>query len=155
MFGGLLASAIAKMDGIRGYSSWRWVFILEGLLTMALSVVAFIWIPDFPEDVHWLSKEETQFVAARVGIDHGAKSVRVADVLLFFADIKNLLRGLMYFGMLMSSDSLHILFANPSPLATVVPIYCERCQFFQSLPMSMVLTSSIPAQRSPTSLQPL
>ena len=27
-FGGLLASAIGKMDGMRGYSGWRWIFIL-------------------------------------------------------------------------------------------------------------------------------
>lgn len=31
-FGGLLASAIGKMEGLRGYSGWRWIFILEGLL---------------------------------------------------------------------------------------------------------------------------
>ena len=27
-FGGLLASAIGKMDGLRGYRGWRWVFII-------------------------------------------------------------------------------------------------------------------------------
>lgn len=31
-FGGLLASAIGKMDGIQGYRGWRWVFIL-GMLS--------------------------------------------------------------------------------------------------------------------------
>ena len=133
MFGGLLASAIAKMDGIRGYSSWRWVFILEGLLTIALSVVAFFCISDFPEDAHWLSKEEKQFVAARVGTEDGAQSVRVADVLLFFTDIKNILGGLMFFGMLKSCESLKVLFADSSPPATVVPIYCERSHFSLSL----------------------
>ncbi|KAJ3486621.1 hypothetical protein NLG97_g6576 [Lecanicillium saksenae] len=29
-FGGLLAAAIGKMDGLRGYKGWRWIFILEG-----------------------------------------------------------------------------------------------------------------------------
>ena len=29
-FGGLLASAIGLMDGERGYSGWRWIFIIEG-----------------------------------------------------------------------------------------------------------------------------
>lgn len=29
-FGGLLASAIGKMDGVAGYSGWRWIFIIEG-----------------------------------------------------------------------------------------------------------------------------
>lgn len=27
-FGGLLASAIGKMDGVGGYGGWRWIFIL-------------------------------------------------------------------------------------------------------------------------------
>ena len=27
-FGGLLASAIGKMSGTRGYLGWRWIFIL-------------------------------------------------------------------------------------------------------------------------------
>ena len=27
-FGGLLASAIGKMDGLRGYHGWRWIFII-------------------------------------------------------------------------------------------------------------------------------
>lgn len=27
-FGGLLATAIGKMDGVRSYRGWRWVFIL-------------------------------------------------------------------------------------------------------------------------------
>jgi MFS family permease len=30
-FGGLLAFSVGKMDGVAGYSGWRWIFILEGL----------------------------------------------------------------------------------------------------------------------------
>lgn len=30
-FGGLLASAIGKMNGLRGYLGWRWIFILVRL----------------------------------------------------------------------------------------------------------------------------
>ena len=37
-FGGLLASAIGKMNGMRGYLAWRWIFILEGILTMAVAL---------------------------------------------------------------------------------------------------------------------
>lgn len=29
-FGGLLAAAIAKMDGVGGKRGWQWIFILEG-----------------------------------------------------------------------------------------------------------------------------
>ncbi|KAK8118187.1 uncharacterized protein PG998_006468 [Apiospora kogelbergensis] len=37
-FSGLLAFAIAKMDGIGGMEGWRWIFILEGLLTVVMGV---------------------------------------------------------------------------------------------------------------------
>ena len=49
-FAGLLASAIGKMDHIRGYSAWRWIFILEGILTCVCSVAAFFLVAGFPED---------------------------------------------------------------------------------------------------------
>ena len=35
-FGGLLASAIGKMNGMRGYNGWRWIFILGICLLRAL-----------------------------------------------------------------------------------------------------------------------
>lgn len=54
-FGGLLASAIGKMDGIRGYRGWRWVFILEGLLTILVGLIFFIGFPGFLEDAVSLS----------------------------------------------------------------------------------------------------
>lgn len=61
-FGGLLASAIAKMDGIRGYSSWRWIFILEGIATILVGVSSYFLVSDFSEDVNWLNEEERRFV---------------------------------------------------------------------------------------------
>lgn len=55
-FGGLLASAIGKMDGIRGYRGWRWVFILEGLLTIVVGLIFFIGFPGFLEDAVSLAR---------------------------------------------------------------------------------------------------
>jgi len=31
-FGGLLAAAISKMEGVGGLHAWSWIFILEGWL---------------------------------------------------------------------------------------------------------------------------
>ena len=44
-FGGLLASAIGKMNGLRGYLGWRWIFILEGTLTAVVAIIFFFVIP--------------------------------------------------------------------------------------------------------------
>lgn len=40
--GGLLAAAILSMDGFGGLAGWRWLFLLEGLPTIALG--AFFWV---------------------------------------------------------------------------------------------------------------
>ena len=101
MFGGLLASAIANMQGVRGYSSWRWIFILEGIATIVISVVAYFLIADFPTEARWLTAEERTFVIARTAHDDGTASpITVRKVGSFFGDFKNLVGGLMYFSRL-------------------------------------------------------
>jgi MFS family permease len=49
-FGGLLASAIGKMDYVRGYRGWRWIFILEGCFTVLVGIVFLFTFPTFPEE---------------------------------------------------------------------------------------------------------
>jgi sugar phosphate permease len=48
-FGGLLASAIGRMDYVRGFRGWRWIFIIEGCFTVVLGVVFLFTFPSFPE----------------------------------------------------------------------------------------------------------
>ena len=99
MFGGLLASAIANMQGVRGYNSWRWVFILEGIVTIIIGIAAYFLVADFPADARWLSPEEREFVLARTATDDGVASpVTASKVVSFFANVKNLIGGFMYFG---------------------------------------------------------
>ncbi|KAI1105327.1 putative allantoate permease [Jackrogersella minutella] len=98
-FGGLLASAIAKMDGIRGLSNWRWIFILEGILTIVVAIAAFFFVSDFPSDASWLSETERQFVLSKTRgheIESEGKVTR-QDLIEFFKDPKNYLGALMYF----------------------------------------------------------
>ena len=49
-FGGLLASAIGKMDFMRGYRGWRWIFILEGVVTVLFGILFLFTFPSFPEE---------------------------------------------------------------------------------------------------------
>ena len=65
-FSGLLAYGIAKMDGVGGYEGWRWIFILEGILTVLVALVAFFTIYDFPETAKFLTKEEKEWVIHRL-----------------------------------------------------------------------------------------
>ena len=47
-FGGLLARAIAEMNGVAGMGGWAWIFILEGILTFVVGSTGFWFIHDSP-----------------------------------------------------------------------------------------------------------
>ncbi|TIA56245.1 MFS general substrate transporter [Aureobasidium pullulans] len=70
-FGGLLAYALAKMDGIGGYSGWRWIFIIEGLLTVIVGIIARFWVCDWPETANFLTEEERTMLTTRLQTDSG------------------------------------------------------------------------------------
>lgn len=61
-FSGLLAYAIAKMNGIGGYEGWRWIFIVEGLASVLIGAMCFFALPDSPSRSKWLSADEARFL---------------------------------------------------------------------------------------------
>ncbi|BCR90239.1 allantoate permease family MFS transporter [Aspergillus chevalieri] len=69
-FGGILAWGIAHMKGVGGYNGWRWIFILEGLLTVVMSVVAYFWVYNYPTTAEFLTEEERQFIHDRLKNDN-------------------------------------------------------------------------------------
>ncbi|KAF5328818.1 hypothetical protein D9619_011500 [Psilocybe cf. subviscida] len=68
-FSGLLAAAIANMEGIGGKAAWQWIFILEGLATIVIAFASFWAIEDFPISARFLSDEERRFVIERLKND--------------------------------------------------------------------------------------
>lgn len=61
-FSGLLAAAISQMDGVGDYEGWRWIFILEGLLTFLVAVASFWWFPKYPKNATFLTEREREYV---------------------------------------------------------------------------------------------
>ncbi|KAJ5492113.1 Major facilitator superfamily domain general substrate transporter [Penicillium expansum] len=65
-----VAWLLGYMDGVRGLSAWRWVFIIEGIITVLFSGVIFLVLPDYPKSPRsskWLSLREQEFIEARLG----------------------------------------------------------------------------------------
>ena len=54
------------MDGVGGYEGWRWIFILEGILTVLVACIAFFTIFDFPETAKFLTEPERAWVVHRL-----------------------------------------------------------------------------------------
>ena len=79
-FSGLLAAAIAQMDGVGGYEGWRWIFILEGVVTVVLGLMTFFLLIDTPELSHgWLDAQEIRFLQLQGFIKQGGRFNAGAD----------------------------------------------------------------------------
>lgn len=70
-FSGFLAYLLAKMDGVGGYEGWRWIFIIEGLITVVIALVAFFVIAPWPEDCRFLTPHEKDMLLERLAVDRG------------------------------------------------------------------------------------
>jgi sugar phosphate permease len=57
------------MDGMANLSGWRWLFILQGAVTLVLAIVAFFVLPDEPLTTHWLTPEERTLAHERIARD--------------------------------------------------------------------------------------
>ncbi|KAK7752556.1 hypothetical protein SLS62_005524 [Diatrype stigma] len=68
-FGGLLAAGIERMDGIGNLEGWRWIFILEGLLTIVFGVASFWMVYDFPAEARFLTDADRARVIHRLSLD--------------------------------------------------------------------------------------
>ncbi|CAN8105794.1 unnamed protein product [Discula destructiva] len=98
---GLLANAIANMRGVGGYSAWRWIFIIEGLVTVVFGAVSKIFIADWPETAKFLNDEERKILVAKLSRDHGGAKMDHLDkraAKRVFSDWKVYCGIFMYFG---------------------------------------------------------
>ncbi|KAI8191991.1 Pantothenate transporter liz1 [Colletotrichum sp. SAR 10_86] len=68
-FGGFIQTGIhSSMDGLHGLSGWRWLFIIDGLMTIPVAIYGFIFFPDTPHTTKafYLTEEERKLAASRV-----------------------------------------------------------------------------------------
>lgn len=68
-FSGLLAYAIAHMDGVAGYRGWRWIFIIEGAATVIIAALAYFVIPDWPQTAKFLKENDRNLLIRRLALD--------------------------------------------------------------------------------------
>ncbi|KAI9926087.1 hypothetical protein MW887_004548 [Aspergillus wentii] len=100
---GLLAYGLSYMDGIRGYSSWRWIFILEGIATVVIAAIAKLFIVDWPETARFLSEADREILLVRLKTDqqrYRMDRLNKTAVRHILGDGKIYLGTLMYLGVL-------------------------------------------------------
>lgn len=76
---GAIAYGVGHMNQAGNLSAWRWLFILEGLPCLILSVAIFFFLPKYPETAQWLTEEEKSILQASFGanISRGYATLQV------------------------------------------------------------------------------
>lgn len=66
LLGGLLAYGALQIQDFLGIVGWQWLFLIEGIPTMFLSLICLYVLPDRPEQATWLSSSERYIAHERL-----------------------------------------------------------------------------------------
>ncbi|KAL0575233.1 hypothetical protein V5O48_006724, partial [Marasmius crinis-equi] len=76
-----LATAILKMRGVGGLSGWRYLFLIEGILTLFVGLISFVMLPAGPTQTKawyrpkgWFDEKEETIMVNRILRDDPSKS---------------------------------------------------------------------------------
>ena len=72
VFMGVVAGALLDLHGRFGLAGWQWLFLVEGLPAVALSVVFLLFLPDEPAKATWLTEAERAWIADGLAADRVA-----------------------------------------------------------------------------------
>lgn len=88
-FSGLISAGITNgMDGLHGLRAWKWLFIIEGTITIGIAFVAYFVLPNFPRTTSWLTENERQLAIWRLDEDIGEDDWVGSEQQTFFHGMK-------------------------------------------------------------------
>lgn len=79
-FSGLIGAGIlSNMQGVLGHAAWRWLFWIEGAITMFIAIASAFILPDLPHNARGFTEEERQIAQLRMIEDAGEADTDSAD----------------------------------------------------------------------------
>jgi MFS family permease len=69
-FSGLIAAGVfAGLDQKHGLAGWRWLFLIQGVVTVGVAILSVFLLPNSPLQTRWLTPEERQMAHDRIARD--------------------------------------------------------------------------------------
>lgn len=85
MFGGYLqAAAYTNLNGVHGMAGWRWLFIIDGCISLPIAFASYWLFPGLPTSPKpwWLSPREHDLARARMRTDGMSESKKIGKRML-------------------------------------------------------------------------
>lgn len=104
-FGGVIAYGVGNLDGAHGWRAWQFLFLIEGVITIAAGFACFWCLPQFPhmydhKTTMWLKPDELEYAQLRIkyanGPDAPTYSFRWSDVIAAAKDRKTFFMMMMF-----------------------------------------------------------
>ncbi|KAJ9225356.1 hypothetical protein DTO169C6_2386 [Paecilomyces variotii] len=93
--GSIVNYGLNHLDGRSGLTGWRWMFLVQGLVTCTIGIITYWWMVDFPENAqksfYFLSESETRLATQRIKDDRDdliPEPFSWSNVLVHFHDLK-------------------------------------------------------------------
>lgn len=129
----ILAWGISQMNGTANMAGWRWIFIIEGIITVVIGVVAYFFLQDFPDKATFLNEHERNIIITRIQRDRGDATpdpLTLHKALKYIIDPKIWLFSIMFAGTTLASYSMAFF------LPTILQVRLRRGVETRSLPIS-------------------
>ena len=66
VIGAPISGLLLELHGAAGLAGWQWMFIIEALPALVLSVVTYFYLTDRPKEATWLADDERTWLAQRL-----------------------------------------------------------------------------------------
>lgn len=103
-----------QLDGKAGFEGWRWMYLVQGMISCVIGIVTYWWMVDFPENAgnsfFFLDETEARIAVQRIQSDRGdvvLEPFEWSKVLTNFADPKLYGFACMYFLLNIVSTALN------------------------------------------------
>jgi ACS family tartrate transporter-like MFS transporter len=73
---------ILGLEGFHGLHGWQWLFVLEGLPSVALGLLVLRWLPDGPASAPWLDDGERAVITASLAAEPKADHEKLLPMFL-------------------------------------------------------------------------
>ena len=115
---GAVSGWLLDLDGTAGLAGWQWLFLAQGLPTVLVGLAVFVWLPDRPATVSWLTPAERDWIEEELAREQSLMGAPPShNVLAALRNPKVLLNGALSF--LLIGANITFTLSAPMVLAAI------------------------------------